>query len=117
MSNFAFRLNLAFWPETKPLFWKEENPQLKQIVADLTLDKQIGYVKNSECQQRQAREHVTPGISRLGTPSLHRPLHRSLRHRLSICMMIGRLPGIKKVAATQIGYGFGRIQVLLLRES
>jgi|SRR5215216_1720783 len=53
---------------------EEENVQLKRIVADLTLDKQMlqdVLKKSSEGAATPAtREHVTGGVSRLGAPRL-----------------------------------------------
>ena len=66
---------------------EEENAQLKRIVADLTLDKQMlqdVLKKSSEVPAtKTAGEHAADGVSRLGTSRL---CHRATgAHGLSLC--------------------------------
>src|SRR5687768_3279006 len=68
---------------------EEENAQLKRIVADLTLDKQMlqdVLKKSSEVPATQTvGEHAVDGVSRLGTSRLcdgilHRSVYRYVGH-------------------------------------
>jgi putative transposase len=66
---------------------EEENAQLKRIVADLTLDKQMlqdVLKKSSEgTATKTTGEHAVDGVSRLGTPGLRHRIFAS--ERLPVC--------------------------------
>ena len=93
---------------------EEENAQLKRLVADLTLDKQMlqdVLKKSSEGTAAPAtRGHAAGGVSRLGATRLrdcilHRSVYRYVDNPRDDRPVRQRL---KEIAETRVRYGFQR---------
>ena len=101
---------------------EEENAQLKRIVADLTLDKQMlqdVLKKSSEGAERRQlvsmllAEYRVSERRACATVFLHRSVYRYLDQPRDDRAVRQRM---KELAETRVRYGFTRIHILLRRE-
>jgi putative transposase len=102
---------------------EEENSRLKQIVADLTLDKQMlqDVLKKKALRSRQRRQLAEVLLTDYRV-SERRACAVVLLSRSVLCYVEHRRDDravrqrIREIAETRVRYGFPRIQILLRRE-